>query len=190
MAGSSYIAPLSGRVALDQHGRSYDPEIRLAVAQLGASHPDPLAAETVRVLLAAGQRLLAAVEEALAPLGLSAGRYALLACLWATEGATAPLHDLAERCSVSARNVTGLVDALVRDGLVERVASVGDRRVVLARLTPRGAELTSRAVEICWALEAAVCAGLDDDRRRALVDTAVTVAGATVSRSATVEGGK
>jgi len=51
-----------------------------------------------------------------------------------------PLGVLATKLYVSARNVTGLVDHLERDGLVVRVPDPADRRSVLARLTERGEE--------------------------------------------------
>jgi DNA-binding MarR family transcriptional regulator len=46
--------------------------------------------------------------------------------------------DLSDELGVTARNVTGLVDALQRDGLVERLPYPNDRRAVLVRLTPAG----------------------------------------------------
>jgi DNA-binding MarR family transcriptional regulator len=41
---------------------------------------------------------------------------------------------------VSSRNVTGLVDTLEREGLVQRVPAKQDRRSVLAEITPAGQE--------------------------------------------------
>jgi DNA-binding MarR family transcriptional regulator len=46
--------------------------------------------------------------------------------------------DLSGELGVTARNVTGLVDALQRDGLVEPLPHPNDRRAVLVRLTPVG----------------------------------------------------
>jgi DNA-binding MarR family transcriptional regulator len=43
---------------------------------------------------------------------------------------------------VTARNVTGLVDALEHDGLVERLPYPNDRRASLVRLTPAGERLS------------------------------------------------
>jgi DNA-binding MarR family transcriptional regulator len=40
--------------------------------------------------------------------------------------------------AVTARNLTGLVDALERDGLVERLPHPNDRRATLVRITPAG----------------------------------------------------
>jgi DNA-binding MarR family transcriptional regulator len=48
------------------------------------------------------------------------------------------LHQIASWLGVTPRNITGLVDALEAQGLVERVADPQDRRAVIARLTPSG----------------------------------------------------
>jgi DNA-binding MarR family transcriptional regulator len=57
------------------------------------------------------------------------------------------LSDLSARMSAKNSTVTGLVDRMVRDGLVERVRSQDDRRVILIGLTERGAKL-SRQVPV------------------------------------------
>lgn len=48
------------------------------------------------------------------------------------------LGELSRRTMVTNGNVTGLVERLEADGLVERETPDGDRRVTVARLTPRG----------------------------------------------------
>jgi DNA-binding MarR family transcriptional regulator len=48
------------------------------------------------------------------------------------------MSELSTFLRVSNGNVTGIVDRLVEDGLVLRVAVPGDRRAQLARLTPAG----------------------------------------------------
>ncbi|WP_417769799.1 MarR family winged helix-turn-helix transcriptional regulator [Stappia sp.] len=54
----------------------------------------------------------------------------------AADGLT--LGELSRRMMVSAGNVTGLVERLVQDGLVERRPAPGDRRSALVSLTPAG----------------------------------------------------
>ncbi|MFJ1648130.1 MarR family winged helix-turn-helix transcriptional regulator [Streptomyces sp. NPDC088258] len=70
--------------------------------------------------------------------GLSAGALDLLVRLSAAPDDGISIGELAQAAGVSSRNVTGLVDTLERDGLVERVADRRDRRSVLARITPAG----------------------------------------------------
>lgn len=54
------------------------------------------------------------------------------------------MTELSKRLMVSNGNVTGVVDRLVRDELVQRQPSGSDRRVNLISLTPRGLELFRR----------------------------------------------
>ncbi len=48
------------------------------------------------------------------------------------------LGELSRRMMVSNGNLTGLVERLVQEGLVERQVSETDRRAAFVRLTPRG----------------------------------------------------
>lgn len=50
------------------------------------------------------------------------------------------LGEVAQRMMVSNGNVTGLVERLSAEGLVERLESPNDRRSTLVRLTPSGAD--------------------------------------------------
>lgn len=52
--------------------------------------------------------------------------------------------DLSRRLLVTAGNLTGIVDRLVRDGLVARSTDRADRRARRLRLTPAGRRLMSR----------------------------------------------
>jgi DNA-binding MarR family transcriptional regulator len=55
-----------------------------------------------------------------------------------------PQRVLAEALKVTPRAVTGLVDALVDDGLVTREPHPGDRRATLVTLTARGETLVTQ----------------------------------------------
>jgi len=48
------------------------------------------------------------------------------------------MSELSRRLMVTGGNVTGLVDPLVAEGLVERLAVPGDRRAAAVRLTSKG----------------------------------------------------
>ena len=50
------------------------------------------------------------------------------------------MSDLSAKLKVSNGNVTGIVDRLATEGLVERAAVDGDRRAMRVRLTPAGIE--------------------------------------------------
>lgn len=60
-----------------------------------------------------------------------------------TDGPLA-MGELARRVGVTEKTVTGLVDRLERDGFVQRERDAGDRRVVHARLTSKGTQISAR----------------------------------------------
>ncbi|GAA5233412.1 MarR family transcriptional regulator [Verticiella sediminum] len=77
---------------------------------------------------------------ALAPHGLSEGRFVMLFLLAGVPQGLAP-HVLAERAGVTRATVTGLLDGLERDALLERHRDPADRRGLHVRLTAKGGEL-------------------------------------------------
>jgi DNA-binding MarR family transcriptional regulator len=92
-----------------------------------------------------------------ARLDLSAPQIHLLLSL-GHDGAL-PMGDLARRVAVTEKTITGLVDRLERDGLVERARTSADRRVVRVKLTPRGSRLARKLDEgmlrrLAWLLDA------------------------------------
>lgn len=77
---------------------------------------------------------------ALAPHGLSEGRFTLMFMLERHRDGLSP-HVLADQAGVARATVTGLVDGMVRDGLVERHDNPLDRRSNLVVLTRKGRTL-------------------------------------------------
>lgn len=63
----------------------------------------------------------------------------IIGCLVPSKGLS--LNELAERLLVTGGNVTGLIDRLEREGLVVRERNEKDRRIIYAKLTPKGREL-------------------------------------------------
>ena len=56
-------------------------------------------------------------------------------------------QELASRLYVTKGNISGLIDRLAANGLVERRSFAGDRRSHAIHLTPLGRELALRAIE-------------------------------------------
>jgi DNA-binding MarR family transcriptional regulator len=82
------------------------------------------------------------MAQANAALGLTTARTHLL---WELgQHGPVPQRVLAEALKVTPRAVTGLVDALVAQGLVTREAHPTDRRATLVTLTPRGETLVAQ----------------------------------------------
>lgn len=120
-------------LARDQDGLLYSPRFREV---FGAVNEGIEAVEAFSALRWAGHSLGMLQDRWAEKHGLSEGRLGVLFRLY--RGGATPLGRLAQAFHTSARNVTGLVDHLERDGLVERVPDPDDRRSVRARLTEAG----------------------------------------------------
>ena len=120
-------------LARDEAGRLYSVQMRQLFDNL---HVDMSAVEALAALKIAA-RMQGLLQERWAEShGLTEGRMGILFRLYRC-GDT-PLGDLADAVESTPRNITGLVDHLERDGLVERVPDPADRRSVRARLTEAG----------------------------------------------------
>ena len=86
-----------------------------------------------------------------------------------------PQRVLADALAVSARNITGLVDALVATGFVTREPHPNDRRATLVTLTERGATTAAELARGQEELAKALFAGMPRDRFDAYVDGVGTV---------------
>ncbi len=76
----------------------------------------------------------------LAPHGLSEGRFIVLFLLHGA-GGTLPPHELAERAGVTRATISGLLDGLQREGLLQRMHDADDGRRLQIVLTARGRRL-------------------------------------------------
>ena len=118
----------------DENGRLYDPGSRRFLKDMPAAHRPGL--EALSAFGFAGKLMHGYMERWTERHDLSEGRMRLLGML-RVRGDSA-MAQLAQALRTTPRNVTGLVDHLEKDGLVERVPDPADRRSVLARLTPAG----------------------------------------------------
>jgi DNA-binding MarR family transcriptional regulator len=99
---------------------------------------DPTALEAYLVLLGVAGEVSAAAAADLWRHGLAEGRFLVLALLMESYPAPLSHSELAELSGVTKGNITGLVDALERDGYVKRQDSGEDRRVTPIALTTVG----------------------------------------------------
>lgn len=79
----------------------------------------------------------------LAPHGLSEGRFIVLFLLHGA-GGTLPPHELAVRAGVTRATISGLLDGLQREGLLQRRSDAEDGRRLQIVLTARGKRLAER----------------------------------------------
>ena len=110
--------------------------IAARVRQVSGADAKPV--ETFLMMLRILADAQAAMEAYLARHGMSHGRLTLMAVLNRTsETPVSPSH-LSEQCGVSRATITGLIDGLERDKLVQRDPHQGDRRKMQVRLTAEG----------------------------------------------------
>ena len=83
--------------------------------------------------------------------------------------APVPMRALAAALHCDSSNVTGLVDGLAAQGLVERREAEHDRRIRLLVVTPRGNEVRARMMAVVQQVPEAL-QGLGADDQRALRD--------------------
>jgi DNA-binding MarR family transcriptional regulator len=120
-------------LARDDAGLLYSVRMR---EMLDPTEVDMSVVEAMAALRIAAHALKNLHERWAEKYGLTEGRLGVLFSLYKC-GAT-PLGDLAADLDSTPRNITGLVDHLERDGLVERVPDNEDRRSVRANLTEAG----------------------------------------------------
>jgi DNA-binding MarR family transcriptional regulator len=86
------------------------------------------------------------LEARLATYGITASQYVLLAILANKDGLSQT--QLGNRLSFDNPTVTGVIDRMERDGLVERRRTSSDRRVINIFLTRKAREILSELQEI------------------------------------------
>nr|WP_183501230.1 MULTISPECIES: MarR family transcriptional regulator [Microbacterium] len=99
----------------------------------------------VTSIMRAQQLLLARVDDALKPFGLTFARYELLTLLSFTREGRMPMSSASARLQVHPTSVTNTVDRLETAGLVRREAHPSDGRGRLVALTDAGRTLAARA---------------------------------------------
>ena len=84
-------------------------------------------------------------EEAAAQAGLAAQHYQAMLIVRATpDGSRITINELARQLLIKHNSAVGLVDRLVKEGLVRRAASKADRRKVELELTARGRQVLAK----------------------------------------------
>ena len=105
---------------------------------------DAFACYTFLQLLKTGDQLLALDDQVLSSFGTSPGRFNLLMMLKHCHVGEATPADLAEKTGVTRATITGLLDGLEKEGLVERCPDPQNRRSVRVTLKIAGQEFIER----------------------------------------------
>ncbi len=104
------------------------------------SSSDPLALELLVSIFRTAGMLRGNQEAMLRKHSITSQAWRTLGILFFHQDRAMPLHIISHMLGVTRPHVTGIVDSLEHEGLVERIAHTDDRRVTLAHLTDKGIE--------------------------------------------------
>jgi DNA-binding MarR family transcriptional regulator len=96
-------------------------------------------------IMRAQQVVLAAVDTALRPFGLTFARYEGLVLLLFSRKGSLPMGKMGRRLMIHPTSVTNIVDRLEAEDLVRRVPHPTDGRTTLVEITDEGRRLAKRA---------------------------------------------
>jgi DNA-binding MarR family transcriptional regulator len=149
----------NGTLATDRAGRLFDSRFRQSIrsTRRPLSEREMRAVEALTALRVTARLTRQLMDRWAEKHGLSEGRLHVLFRLVGAPGHQLPLGELADQLEVTPRNITGLIDHLERDGLVERIDDPDDRRLTYARLTAAGGRRIDgmRAQGLEWQLKIA-----------------------------------
>jgi len=97
-------------------------------------------------LVTAARNVVAIYRPILEPLGLTHPQYLVMLALW--DESPRSLRDLATALAMEPATASPLVKRLEADGLIERRRSASDERRLDIALTPKGAALRAKAVDV------------------------------------------
>ena len=99
---------------------------------------NPSAMRSCLMLLRTGSDLLTLADKLFRKAGLSQGGFLILAVLNRDPDEELTPSELSEKIGVTRATMTGLLDTLAKDGLIQRLQHKGDRRKLVVRLTDKG----------------------------------------------------
>ena len=134
-------------------------------------YPDASASATecAMNLARTGDLVLSRVAATLQPLDVSPAGGLVLGIL-KDAGEPCPPNYISERLIVSRATVTGVLDTLVKRGLVRRESHPTDRRMVLVHLTKAGARMADRVRHVVHRAEADWMSALNEQERAQLTE--------------------
>jgi DNA-binding MarR family transcriptional regulator len=145
---------------------AFDP-IERAGELWGERIGDATAMRLATSIMRVQQLVLASLDAAVKPFGITFARYEVLVLLSFSQSGSLPLSKVGERLMVHPTSVTNLVDRLDAQGLVERTVDAADRRRILASLTPEGRRVLKRATTALTDIDFAVGTLDADDQEKA-----------------------
>jgi DNA-binding MarR family transcriptional regulator len=151
------LRPFVNRQALEQLANIF-PELDLA------------SVESCLAFLATTIDVYAALDVHFARYGLSMGKFTLLMQLFVVDEKGLTPSECAERAGVTRATITGLLDGLERDGLVQRQPYPDDRRMLSVHLTDKGRQLLFQMLPDHFCRTTGLMANLTDKEKKTLIE--------------------
>jgi MarR family transcriptional regulator, lower aerobic nicotinate degradation pathway regulator len=142
--------------------------------------PEELRANTLFLIARLGYTIKARVLQELEEAGFSMYEYSVLATL--AEGACEAQATIADLLSLDRSQLVGMLDHLEERGLVERKRDPADRRRHKVSLTAEGKREFAKLRAIVRKVDASILEPLDEETRKSLHKTLLTVAAHNDSR--------
>jgi DNA-binding MarR family transcriptional regulator len=127
-------------------------------------------------LLRASSDISDALDKLLVQHSLLQGRWWVLVLLMRQDDVTSSPTDLAEKVGVTKATMTGFIDGLERDGLVQRLIDASDRRKFIIRLTLSGQQKLDEVLPDYYRKVKALMSCLSDGQRDAMVGSVKNLA--------------
>ena len=130
---------------------------------------NPSALKTCTELMRTGSDMLASFERILNQIGLSQGRFLTLIVMNRTPSEAINPSTLADKLGVTRATMTGLLDGLRKQGLIERQIHPEDRRKVGVFLTDSGHRTLDKILPDYYRCFAKLTTYLDEGERQTLI---------------------
>jgi MarR family transcriptional repressor of emrRAB len=130
---------------------------------------NPSALKTCAELMRTGSDMLATFERILSRIGLSQGRFLTLIVMNRTPSEAINPSTLADKLGVTRATMTGLLDGLRKQGLIERQIHPEDRRKVGVLLTDSGHRILDKILPDYYRCFAKLTTYLDEGERQTLI---------------------
>ena len=142
-----------------------------AIEQRAKRYPDidPGAVVSYLVLLRVAQDVMDVTDEFLADHSMSHGRFSVLMLLNRDPEKPESPSELAAKAGVTRATMTGLLDGLERERLVNRLPDREDRRMLLVELTPKGRKILDGMLPDYYRLIAKIMSHLAKDQKKVLI---------------------
>jgi DNA-binding MarR family transcriptional regulator len=142
--------------------------------------------EAILALMVSASQFRANSDRVLAQFGLTGEQYNILRILRGTpEGH--PCGEVADRMIDRSPDITRRIDALEKQGLVERERSKEDRRIVMTRITDKGLELLDKIVPVWQEHERSFSDAITADEATMLSELCDKVIGSTATEREQVQ---